>query len=53
MAMNRELDERSKKFGFGKTKSTIFVNPDIIGIDSHSDDSDYGEKVKSTGNQFI
>lgn len=32
--LNREYEDRTKKYGFGKTKSTIFVNPDIMGIES-------------------
>lgn len=52
--MNKEYDERAKKYAFGKTKSTMFVNPDVIGMDSHSEDSDYGEKRKKNNlNNFI
>lgn len=51
--MNKEYDERARKFAFGRSKSTVFINPDIIGMETQSDDSEYGGKRKKNPGQFI
>lgn len=48
--INREYDERAKKFAFGKSKATIFINPDTVGMDHNSEDSDFGESRKKKNN---